>query len=53
MDTWKIQRLKRVMQTYLMSADIKEDQEWQFDLICVYFLEGKLWKVEVVGDLIL
>ncbi len=53
MDTWKIQRLRRVIQTYLMSADIKEDQEWQFDLICVYFLEGKLWKVEVVGDIIL
>jgi len=53
MGSQKIQRLKRVMQTYLTDKNIGEEQEWQFDLICVYFLEGKLWKVEVVGDLIL
>ena len=53
MSPQKIKRLRRVIQTYLMSSDIKEDQEWQFDLVCVYLIEGKLWKVEVVGDIIL
>jgi putative endonuclease len=36
MDSWKIKRLKKILQTYLMNKNIPEDQEWQFDLACVY-----------------
>ena len=33
----KLRRLRRVVGTYLMEKVIGEDQEWQFDLACVYF----------------
>ncbi len=36
MDRWKIERLKRVLQTYLIDKNVPEDKEWQFDLACVY-----------------
>ena len=53
MDGWKIKRLKRVLQTYLMDKNIHEDVEWQFDLACVYLVGDEVKKVEWVLDIIL
>jgi putative endonuclease len=53
MDSWKIKRLKRILGTYLMNKNIPEDKEWQFDLACVYLINGEVKKVEWVLDIIL
>ncbi|MCG2694717.1 YraN family protein, partial [Candidatus Parcubacteria bacterium] len=33
---WKLKRLSRVLQSYLLNKNISEDQEWKFDVITVY-----------------
>ena len=53
MDSWKMKRLKRILQTYLMDKNIHEDVEWQFDLACVYLVGDEVKKVEWVLDIIL
>ena len=44
MHPWKIQRLSRTIQTYLIERKIK--REWQFDLITLY-LDDKAKKAKV------
>ncbi|MDQ3245033.1 MAG: YraN family protein [bacterium] len=54
MHPWKLKRLSRVIQTYLLSKKISEDTEWQVDLLVVFLdMENKKAKVKVVKDLIL
>lgn len=33
---WKLQRLKRVFQTYLRDENISDEIDWQFDIIIVF-----------------
>ncbi len=51
---WKLQRLGRVFETYLMDKDVSDETEWQFDVVTVYLDNDKrLVKIEVIDDLVL
>jgi len=53
MHPWKLQRLSRTIQTYLLSKKLDES-EWQVDLLVVFLdLKDKNAKVKVVSDIIL
>ncbi len=43
---WKLKRLSRVAQTYLLEKGIYEKKEWQFDVIII-FLDQKSKKARV------
>ncbi len=54
MHPWKLQRLSRTIQTYLLSRKIPEEVTWQVDLLVVYLdLKNKKARVKVVSDIIL
>ncbi len=54
MHPWKLKRLSRTIQTYLLNKNVNEDKEWQLDLIVVYLdLKNKKARVKVVKDIIL
>ncbi|HWA32013.1 MAG TPA: YraN family protein [Candidatus Paceibacterota bacterium] len=54
MHPWKLKRLSRTIQTYLLSKNIPEDKEWQVDLLVIYLdLKNKKAKVKVVSDIVL
>ena len=53
MHPWKMKRLSRVIQTYLLSKKL-DDIEWQVDLLVVFLdLKNKKARVKVVKDIIL
>ncbi|OGI95530.1 hypothetical protein A2917_03180 [Candidatus Nomurabacteria bacterium RIFCSPLOWO2_01_FULL_42_17] len=53
MHPWKLKRLARVIQTYLLSKNLDE-KEWQVDLLVVFLnLKDRTAKVKVVSDIIL
>ncbi len=53
MHPWKLKRLSRVIQTYLLSKNL-DDKEWQVDLLVVFLnLKDKNAKIKVVKDIIL
>lgn len=50
---WKLKRLGRVIQTYLMNNNIDEEIEYQFDIVCVYLdTKNKIAKVEYMEDVV-
>ncbi|MEK7642343.1 MAG: YraN family protein [Patescibacteria group bacterium] len=52
MHPWKLKRLSRAIQTYLLEN--KSEAEWQFDLICVFLdMEKRVAKVKFIENLIL
>ena len=54
MHPWKMKRLARTIQTYLLSKKIRDEKEWQVDLLVVYLsLQEKKARVKVVKDIIL
>jgi len=54
MHPWKLKRLSRTIQTYLLNKNISEEKEWQVDLLVVYICEKeKKAKIKVVSDIIL
>ena len=54
MHPWKLKRLSRTIQTYLLSQKVPEDTEWQVDLAVVYLdLKNKKARVKLVSDIIL
>jgi len=54
MHPWKLKRLARTIQTYLLHKKIPDEQEWQVDLLVVFLSEkDKKAKVKVVSDIIL
>ena len=54
MHPWKLKRLSRTIQTYLLSKNIPEEKEWQVDLLVVYLCQKeKKAKIKVVSDIIL
>lgn len=54
MHPWKLKRLSRTIQTYLLNRNIDEDKEWQFDLFVVFLdLKNKKAKIKVVEDIVL
>jgi putative endonuclease len=50
MHPWKLQRLRRIIQTYLLDKD--DDIEWQFDLATVY-IAGDKHKIHFEEDVII
>jgi putative endonuclease len=54
MHPWKLKRLSRTIQTYLLSNKIPDDKEWQFDLIVVFLdITSKKARIKLVNDIIL
>ena len=54
MHPWKLKRLSRTIQTYLLSKKISDEKEWQVDLLVVFLdIKNKKAKVKVVSDIIL
>ena len=54
MHPWKLKRMSRAIQTYLMSNRRYEDREWQVDLLIVFLsLSDKKAKIKVVKDIVL
>ena len=54
MHPWKIKRMSRTIQTYLLNKKIPEDKEWQVNLIIVFLIQKtKEAKIKVVEYLIL
>ena len=50
---WRLQRLGRTIQSYLLEK-CPEDQEWQFDVVAVFFDEKRnRAKVRVISDVVL
>jgi len=54
MHPWKMKRLSRTIQTYLLHKKVPDDTEWQVDLLVVYLdLKAKKARVKLVSDIIL
>ncbi len=54
MHPWKMKRMSRTIQTYLLNKNVPEDKEWQVDLLVVFLdIKNKKAKIKVVEDLIL
>ncbi len=54
MHPWKVKRMSRTIQTYLLDKDIDEDAEWQCDLLVVNLnMDKQTGRVIVVSDIIL
>jgi len=54
MHPWKIKRMIRIIQTYLLSKKIDNNTKWQVDLLVVYLdLKNKKAKIKVVNNIIL
>ena len=54
MHPWKLQRLSRTIQTYLLSKNVSEDLEWQLDLFVVKIdMNRKIGRIKIVSDIIL
>jgi putative endonuclease len=54
MHPWKLKRMSRTIQTYLLSKKIPDEKEWQVDLLVVFLdIKNKKAKVKVVKDIIL
>jgi len=53
MHPWKLKRLSRTIQTYLLHKNLDEE-EWQVDLLVVFLdVKNKKAKIKVVSDIIL
>ena len=54
MHPWKLQRLSRVIQSYLLDKDVSDDTDWQFDVVTVYLDTNKrLLKINFLEDVVL
>ncbi len=54
MHPWKLKRLSRTIQTYLMSNRKHEEKEWQVDLLVVFIdIKNKKSRIRILSDIIL
>lgn len=54
MHPWKMKRMSRTIQTYILDKNIDEDMEWQVDLLVVYLdLKNNKSRIKVVSDIVL
>lgn len=54
MHPWKLQRLARTIQSYLLDKNVSDETEWQFDVVTVYVdQEKRLCRVNLLEDVIL
>jgi len=48
---WKLKRLSRAIQTYLLENDIDDDKEWQVDIAAVFIdFKAKKAKIRITED---
>lgn len=51
---WKLQRLSRAIQSYLLDRNVSDETDWQFDVVVVYLGKDKRpIKVELLEDIVL
>lgn len=51
---WKLKRISRTIQSYILENKMGEDKDWQFDAMTVYLdVDKKQARVECLQDLIL
>jgi putative endonuclease len=54
MHPWKIKRISRTIQTYLLSKKIPDEKEWQVDLLVVFLdIKNKKARIKVISDIVL
>lgn len=54
MHPWKLKRLGRAVQSYLLEKDISDDLDWQFDVVTVQIdIERGLSRISLIDDLVL
>lgn len=54
MHPWKLKRLQRAIQTYILERYKRSDPNWQFDLLCVFLdHEKRVAKVKFIDNLVL
>jgi putative endonuclease len=54
MHPWKIKRLSRTIQTYLLERSVSDNMDWQFDVLVVFLnLEKRTAKVRRIENVIL
>ena len=54
MHPWKLKRLGRIIQTYLLDKDVSDNVDWQFDVALVKVDQvRKICKVSVLMDVVL
>ncbi|MFA5888694.1 MAG: YraN family protein [Candidatus Paceibacterota bacterium] len=54
MHPWKLKRLGRAIQSYLLDKNVSDDIDWQFDVAIVYMDENKKpWRVSILDDVVL
>jgi putative endonuclease len=54
MHPWKLQRLSRVIQFYLLEKNVSDETDWQFDLVTVYIdMNKRLSRVFLMEDIVL
>jgi len=54
MHPWKLKRLGRAVQSYILDKDVSDDIDWQFDVVTVYIDMGRrLSKVFLLEDVVL
>lgn len=54
MHPWKLKRLSRAIQSYLLDRNISDDIEWQFDVVTIYLDQNKgQYMVEILEDVVL
>jgi len=54
MHPWKLQRLGRTVQSYLLDKDVSDNIEWQFDVVTVYMdIKRNTSRVFLIEDIVL
>lgn len=54
MHPWKLKRLGRAIQSYLLDKDISDDLDWQFDVVTVLVdVNRGLSKISIIEDVVL
>ena len=49
---WKLKRLSRAIQTYLMEKNVDDDTEWQVDIVAVFLdLDAEKASIRIVEDI--
>ncbi len=51
---WKLQRLGRTIQSYLLERDVSDETDWQFDVVTVHIdISKRLSRVFLLEDIVL
>lgn len=49
---WKVKRLSRAIETYILQRKVKDEADWQVDSVAVYLKpDGGVWKIDYLEDI--